>query len=390
MKIFIVTQTKFPEPCAVTTHISLVAKVFQEGGHTVRVFSRSNTESGEYENIPFTSLRGKGKNRLSLLFHYLFYFKKELFRILREEKPDIVLMYSLPFGVASALVSKSRHKNFLLMHDSVEWYSKEESEFLSMQRLQYYMHEYKMRKLLPGKVTIIAISQYLKDYFLSKGNDCAYLPAVCDTKITSGHKDLSQEKLTVLYAGSPGKKDLFEPIVKAMSELPAEDREKLSLQIIGSTASEIAANANVSVAFIERLGDCMTFLPRMPHAEVLKCLEKADFTILIRPAKMRYAKAGFPTKVPESLSTATPIICNLTSDLHMYLEDGENAVIAEGYSTEAVKNALHRALSLTLEQRERMCRNARDTAIQQFDYRLYVDEINDFIEHSYEKLKGCR
>ena len=206
------------------------------------------------------------------------------------------------------MIRLGKKGDFLLLHDSVEWYSKEESRLFSIDRVQYYIHEHLMRNLLPGNVTIIAISQYLKGYFTSQGNNCAYLPAVCDVAAVPHAKNIVDERVAIMYAGAPAQKDLFEPIVKAISELSNEEREKLRLEIIGSNAATIAENGNVSVEFIESLGDCVTFLPRMPHSDVLKRLEKADFTILIRPEEMRYAKAGFPTKVPESLSTGTPVI----------------------------------------------------------------------------------
>ena len=388
MKIFIVTDNKYPSPSAIATHITLVAKILAEKGHNVKVIGRGETNRGVYNDIPFVSLRGSGTTKISLLFNYFFRFKKDFLKVLKREKPEVVIMYAIPLGLSKKLISRSLRGDFLLLNDSVEWYSKEESAFMSAERLRYYIHEYRMKKLLPRNVTIIAISQYLKNYFISHGNDCVYLPAVCDTAHVTYAKCTDRKKLVVLYAGTPGKKDLFEPIVKAISELSTGEREKLRLEIVGSNASMIAENANVSVQFIESLGDCVTFLPRMPHSDVLQRLEKADFTILIRPTEMRYAKAGFPTKVPESLSTGTPVICNYTSDLAMYLEDGVNAVIAEGYSTADVKAALKKALSLTMEQREQMYKNARKTAEERFDYRLYVDEINDFIESSYKKMRS--
>ena len=51
MKIFIITEPKYPSPSAVTTHLSLVANILLEGGHDVTVYGRGMTEKGEYNNI---------------------------------------------------------------------------------------------------------------------------------------------------------------------------------------------------------------------------------------------------------------------------------------------------------------------------------------------------
>jgi hypothetical protein len=69
---------------------------------------------------------------------------------------------------------------------------------------------------------------------------------------------------------------------------------------------------------------------RIPRPQVLEELSKADFTVLMRSEEQRYAKAGFPTKFVESLATATPVIANSTSDLGMYLKDGENGYVVKG------------------------------------------------------------
>ena len=71
----------------------------------------------------------------------------------------------------------------------------------------------------------------------------------------------------------------------------------------------------------------------------------------------------------------------------MYLEDGVNSIIAKGHSTSDVKEALERAIALSLDERKAMYVNARKTAETRFDYRLYVEQINEFVEKSYEKMK---
>ncbi len=379
MKIFIITETKYPSPSAVTTHLSLVANILLEGGHDVTVYGRGMTEKGEYNNIPFISFRGKSENTVKKVFDYCHSFKKSFLKEVDEKKPDAILMYAIPLSLTRKLISKSRRGEFVLINDCVEWYSKSEFKLLSPQIIQYYVHEHRMKRLLPGNVNVIAISRYLEQYFCFKGNNTVYLPAVCDTAAVTSFKNTDKSKITIVYAGTPAKKDLFEPIVNAIAQMSFEERQRLNFKIIGSSLEDIAENANVSLDFIKQLSDCISFLPRMSHLEVLKQFETADFSILIRPSNMRYANAGFPTKVPESLSTGTPIICNYTSDLESYLKDGDNAIISDGFDCENVLRALRRAMALTSSQREQMYLNARKTAEEKFDYRCYIKSLNDFI-----------
>ena len=100
----------------------------------------------------------------------------------------------------------------------------------------------------------------------------------------------------------------------------------------------------------------------------------------MRPSDERYAKAGFPTKVVESLSLGTPMLCNLSSDLAMYLTDGENSIIIEDCSADACCSALRRILALSREQMNSMRLSARKTAEDAFDWRKYKEEVSMFIK----------
>ena len=100
---------------------------------------------------------------------------------------------------------------------------------------------------------------------------------------------------------------------------------------------------------------------------------------MFRDNSLRYARAGFPTKIVESLSSGTPPICNLSSDLGLYLEDGKNAFFAAGFAPEDIKEALEKALATSSEERAEMRAAARKTAEEQFDYRHYVNALADLV-----------
>ena len=107
--------------------------------------------------------------------------------------------------------------------------------------------------------------------------------------------------------------------------------------------------------------------------EVVKKLCIVDFTILIRPEELRYTKAGFPTKVVESLFYGTPVIVNLTSDLGKYIIDGKNGFIVKDCSSEELKIVIERVLEI--DNIKIINENARHSAEENFDYRNYVDRL---------------
>ena len=74
------------------------------------------------------------------------------------------------------------------------------------------------------------------------------------------------------------------------------------------------------------------------------------------------------------------MLCNLSSDLAMYLTDGENSIIIEDCSADACCSALRRILALSREQMNRMRLSARKTAEDAFDWRKYKEEVSMFIK----------
>ena len=118
---------------------------------------------------------------------------------------------------------------------------------------------------------------------------------------------------------------------------------------------------------------------RVSRKEVIEKMSIADFVVLPRNAELRYAKAGFPSKVVEALSNATPILCNLSSDLGEYLIDGENAILAKDHEPDSLAEAIYRAMQLTGDDKRRMSECARDTAEKFFDYRKYSESLYEFI-----------
>jgi len=105
-------------------------------------------------------------------------------------------------------------------------------------------------------------------------------------------------------------------------------------------------------------------------------LRQADFTVLLRSPEIRYAKAGFPTKVAESLASATPVILNLSSDLGLYIKDMREGIIVNDCSPEAMCKAFKKALSLDSDQKAEMRKRARECSEKNFDYRCYKERID--------------
>jgi glycosyltransferase involved in cell wall biosynthesis len=196
-----------------------------------------------------------------------------------------------------------------------------------------------------------------------------------DTISFNSEKNATTEKLSFAYVGAPAKKDYLKEILEGFHLLDKEYKALCELHVIGVTESQLINVCGVDETLVSDLNNILQVHGRLPHEEAIKWVREADYTLLLRDAALRYAKAGFPTKIVESLSCGTPPICNFSSDLEMYLKDGENAFISQSHRPEDLKNTLTRAIESSLEQRNKMRKAARMTAEESFDYRNFIEEF---------------
>jgi glycosyltransferase involved in cell wall biosynthesis len=217
---------------------------------------------------------------------------------------------------------------------------------------------------------VIVISSKLARHYARMNPAPLLIPALVD--VSEYHRTdqaMVGSGLTLLYMGNPTGKDSLGIVLDALAELPPSAQARLRFVIAGCDRSELGASPDVGQERLDRLGNMVEAHGFMPRPQLLRLLQEADFTVLIRPTG-GYADAGFPTKVPESLAAGCPVLGNLTSDLGDYLVDGHNAVICEpapgsrDVSTSTVREAVLRTLALTDEERLRMREDARASAVR--------------------------
>lgn len=178
----------------------------------------------------------------------------------------------------------------------------------------------------------------------------------------------------MIYAGSPGKKDALHLVVEGVTLVPPEVRDRFEFRIIGATKEQ----------FIEQNGEKnipgnIAFLGSVPREQVIEELQRADFTTFLRDSNLRFVNAGFPSKLAESMSMGVPVITNLTSDLAIYLRNGDNCIIVEEFSGMAYAKALCVVATLENDKLVSMHESSKETARNSFDFSNYVEDIEYLI-----------
>ena len=216
---------------------------------------------------------------------------------------------------------------------------------------------------------IICISNYLSQYYAARGCNTCLIPALLDLadiqwaeqeRVTNPAGDSG---LRLVFSGN-SRRERHDLILQAVLAARNQGAEVV-IEFVGSTEKDILSIPRVDAGLVKKLGPAVRFHGFVSYGEMLKIVSSASFGSLLRE-NHRWSRACFPSKVPEMFAMGLPMISNLTSDLKDYLVDGENALVVESLSAEAMTQALLRAAALDGNRQAEMRKNARLTA-RRFD-----------------------
>ena len=388
---------KFPFPAgsAGSRRVYGVASALVEAGYDVVVLSE-DTEPSE----PCVLYDRKGKGMLSYLglserlpkaasairkaYQYLIAPGERKVRWLDEQptKPSYVIYYGSSSAFMLRLISWCRKNNVALIVDVVEWRDASHmvgGGFFSPLNIS---DKICMRFLNHRADGVIAISSYLEKFYLNKKSHVIRAPTLLDTIsiiVTHSNTILAKKQLTLAYTGNSGKgkKDVLNNVIEALFRLNSAGKD-VHFIMAGPTPQEILCFSALQSRGISSLPSWIKALGWQTPDRALEIVKNADFMPLLRPLN-RVSEAGFPTKFAESMAVGTPVICNLTSDLGQYVNDGVEGLVCRDHSAEVFTEAIERALALSPTQYAEMRMAARAMAEQSFDYRAYAKPLRCFL-----------
>lgn len=367
----------YPDGDAGALRVRSLARMFSAAGHECLVFGMGSPVLGLVEgDPPWTSLR-RGSGRMGRAADRVL-FVPRLSELLRRYGSEVscVVFSDLPLAAVLLLRDYATRSGAMLVHDSVEWYSPGQ---FTLGRLdwRYVSKDLLNRYLVRPPVRVTAISTFLERHFLHMGCSVARIPPILNPDEFASERSTDSSVTRFLYAGSPGRKDCLEPIVAGFLGLTHDERAKSKLTFMGIDARGLARRTGIGANDAGAFG--IFTCGRVSHQDVLDELRRTDFTILIRDPRQRVAQAGFPTKVVESLMCGTPVLCNDTSDIFRYLEDGREAIRVEHFGSVATTAAMRTAITMGTERKRQMQRNARLCAVNHFAPEAHVETIRRLV-----------
>ena len=252
------------------------------------------------------------------------------------EKPDAIVLYNAEYSWTKKMMSYCKKNHVRLIHDMTEWFSNNEIHLTDI--IPNYLNMTRLQKKVPNK---ILISEYLNSRYPESHN--IVLPPLCDKTDNKWNEEINDERLdgfvgtTLIYAGSPMKKDCLHVVINVVNQL-LQEGAKLRLIILGVNKEKYVEDYKKWI-HSPRIHDNIIFLGRVSQEFVPAYYKKADFMVLIRKPS-RKNQAGFPTKVAESMVSGTPVITNATSDLSKYVIDGKTGFLVYGYNEVALSSVL--------------------------------------------------
>ena len=377
-KVIIITYANFPNGEAASVRINCIAKLIQICGHEPIIISMSRVKPfiwNTYEGIKYISIRTKKTNTISKIINYILLGKLALKVIKSIDDIFAIMPLSLPLNAMLEIENFTKKRSLLLLTDRTEWYST--SEFnMGFFSIEYQQNNITNKYIIDKYWRVISISTYLENYYKSKRIRTVRVPAVMDIcEFKNIEKYRQNSKYIIIYAGSPAKKDSLDMMVKAVSLLKKRQQDRIDFRVIGVTKDNFKKlYSDISIS------SCITFYGRLPRNEVKEHLEVADFTMLLRNNNERFSKAGFPSKVAESMSAGIPVITNYTTDLKKYLIDEKNSIIVKEYSVESFADAVARVLDFSDDKINYLRKEAIKTARKYFWYINYIQEIQELLK----------
>ena len=306
-----------------------------------------------------------------------------------------VICYNYPF-IAQCNVKKFCHRrNAIYIADATEWSgSSGGGAFFNV--VKWLDTSLRMRFIHPQTNGIITTSQFLSNFYKVRNCITVELPTLYDIDNLNSQPPLFNKKddtIKLLYAGSAFNpirinknrtniKDRLDKVIFLLAKVYPK-KANFVLNIYGLPLENYLSVFPEHIKIINGLSNKIFFHGRKPHQDIIKNIQKSDFTIFLREID-RVIEAGFPSKFSESISCGIPVITNKISNIQDYIVEGKNCYIID---LDDHENQIEKMLKiLCLNKNEILKMKQYCMQNRMFDYKEYVGPVKNFLDSIEGKL----
>lgn len=296
-------------------------------------------------------------------------------QVIKNEQPDAVILYNKTNAFTRKAIRYCRGRNIRILIENTEWYS---LTHISA-GLADYLHTRSVDKRI--RLTdslsdgVIAISSYLEKFYRNQGVRVLNLPPIFSINTKKSNISVDYSTIRFIYAGAPGGKDILAPFVNSVFELVENEGINVEFHIYGINPEELSIIMGNKIDYSQKGVFAHGIVN---HKEVIDAVSKAHYTILLRHLE-RYAKAGYSTKVAESLSLGTPVICNRVGGTDCDIENGKTGFVIPDSEEDNLKNIIRYVCGLKYDEYSRIRKNCVDFALRRYSPDIHKENIFNFI-----------
>lgn len=346
--------------------------------------SNLKSTQSQYDNFTYYNLPYPKSAKGWVLFKKRF---EEVAGILENYSLHSVISYGSPtLSIFCGLLRKWSHKKkIFFIVDVVDWMGAGIGS-IAYRVIKFLDNDYQKRWLNKRADGVICISSYLSRFYQKKGKKTVIIPPLVDRKRFDNLKfDFDPElPVKLVYIGRPfltdgrkvkehAYKDRLDVVIDALSSVREEN---FVFNIYGLNKDEYLSTITKHTTILKKLKSKIIFHGFIENEDAIREIAKSDFTILFRH-KNKMNTAGFPTKFTESMSCGTPIITTETSDLNIYLKEGENGFFVNIDHEKMLHKKLRKILTMRKEEILVMKEYCRSTS--NFDFKKFKVKMQSFL-----------
>lgn len=346
-----------------------------------RQSSSDNALSGVHDGIPYETvmgdlLRGKMLAALPKLYYKTMVAFKKAFR---PDHKNVIYFYGPLFLESVVPLYYAQWLGYKIVFDVIEDYC------LTKEVSRSFYHY--LRSSLASRISariknlsagIIVISSYLEEKCRALTQSIVplhYMPISVDMSLFPQQPATSKSAVTLLYAGSFGKKDGLPVLLDAFDKL-AERHGNIRLVLTGQ-GDDDAMKAFFLRTALSPYKDRIEFKGYLDEVDYYSLLNEADIPCMTR-VDIAFANAGFPFKLGEFLATGKPVIVSRVSDVERFLTNGHNAMLVQAGSSAEVYEAVEYLINHP-ESAATIGRRGREVAESNFDIQQQGKALRTFL-----------
>lgn len=397
MRVLIVYSGRYLGGAAAAKRVQKLSRGLRAAGAEAFVVSQiveQQDRTGAYWDeddygVPYTLVfRRPSVGRIDAMRSFLAFRRALLYgtmMALRKERIDAVIFYGDSWYLFRAIATLCRQRQILCLIDFVEWYPMQVTlnPFFWDRQLLY-------RGSFPWLSGAICISRLWTRHTRARGVPAIRIPAIGEASPGPAPSPMKEKgtPFTLTYLGELVARDLPDTLLEGV-RLVVSAGANVRLVVVGAVRSNGPGGRAVrNVKGDALLKDRVTFTGWVSDEELRRRLAEADALVLLR-SDARETRACFPSRLPEYLLTAHPVILSEVGDMSLYFRHRRNAwLLPPGSRPGELAEALTHLACHVAEARE-IGQAGRQTAIEEFSYLKHGRRLLEFMNQVCGKAHGA-